>query len=39
MNTTKLQRNDLDHWLKRARESWVSPFLAGTIGGFFMFWI
>jgi hypothetical protein len=37
MNTTKISRTD--HWMKWARDSWVAPFMAGTLGGFFMFWI
>jgi hypothetical protein len=37
MNTTKLNRSD--YWMKWARESWLTPFMAGTLGGFFMFWM
>jgi hypothetical protein len=37
MNTSKLNRSD--HWMKWARESWLTPFMAGTLGGFFMFWM
>jgi hypothetical protein len=37
MNVMNLSRGD--YWMKKARESWVTPFFAGTVGGFFMFWI
>jgi hypothetical protein len=37
MNVMKINRSD--YWMKRARESWLAPFLAGTVGGFVMFWI
>lgn len=37
MNT--IRRSGTDYWLKRARESWFVPFMAGTLGGLALFWI
>ena len=37
MTTIKISRTE--RWMKKARESWLSPFLAGTFGGFMLFWI
>lgn len=37
MRTIQISR--ADQWMKRARQSWLSPFLAGTFGGVLMFWI
>lgn len=37
MTTMNISRTD--YWLKKARQSWLSPFLAGTLGGLMLFWI